>query len=718
MANDSLYNRFPEVKVEVQVPDPRVFINRELSLLEFNDRVFQQGMDPNTPLLERLRFFAIVLSNLDEFFMVRVARLKSCIEAKESSDCPTGMSYREQFQRVSEAAHVLVEKVYSGFRSLTQQLRHAGIRIQQLKSLTPPQRQFVLEKFESEVFPVLTPLAVDPAHPFPLLLNLSLNLLVRLRSLQREGLLALVQVPATLPRLLELPCRRGKQFVLLEEVIAANVDELFRGHEILETGIFRITRDADLELDDEGPEDFIHAVEEELRKRRINEPVRLEVRSSLGTQLTKTLQRHLGLSRADVYRIRGPLDLRGLTSLCDLQDFESLKYSPLPPVILPQLVEQTDLFAVVAARDLLFHHPYDSYESIVDLVLQAGSDPDVLAIKQTFYRTNENSPIARALEAAALSGKQVTVLVELTARFDEERNITWARQLERAGAHVIYGLAGLKTHGKILLVVRREADGIRRYVHLSTGNYNDRTARQYTDIGLLTARHDMGADASGFFNAITGFSDPPTYQQLTMAPFGLRERIISLIERETARAREGQRSFIRAKMNSLLDVPILVALYEASQAGVSIDLCVRGMCVLRPGLPGISENIRVISIVDRFLEHSRVFHFHNGGSDEVYLSSADWMPRNLDKRVELLFPVESTETRKKALQTLDIAFSDNVNAWELRPSGEYIRRRPGPGDETVRSQYALYELAKRQYEQHAREFHFQLRPIESREGRS
>jgi polyphosphate kinase len=441
MANDSLYNRYPEVKVEV--PDPRVFINRELSLLEFNDRVLQQGTDPNTPLLERLRFFAIVLSNLDEFFMVRVARLKSRIETKEPSDCPTGMSYREQFQRVSEAAHVLVEKVYSGFRSLTQQLRHAGIRIQPLKSLKPPQRQFVLEKFEGEVFPVLTPLAVDPAHPFPLLLNLSLNLLVRLRSPQREGLLALVQVPATLPRLLELPCRRAKQFVLLEEVIAANVDQLFRGHEILESGIFRITRDADLELDDEGPEDFIHAVEEELRQRRINEPIRLEVRSSLGTQLTKTLQRHLGLNRADVYRIHGPLDLRGLTSLCDLQDFESLKYSPLPPVILPQLVEQTDLFPVVAARDLLFHHPYDSYESIVDLVLQAGSDPDVLAIKQTFYRTNENSPIARALEAAALSGKQVTVLVELTARFDEERNITWARQLERAGAHVIYGLAGL-----------------------------------------------------------------------------------------------------------------------------------------------------------------------------------------------------------------------------------------------------------------------------------
>ncbi len=713
MANESLSNRFPEAKVET--PDPRIFINRELSLLEFNERVFQEGMDPGTPLLERLRFFSIVLSNLDEFFMVRVARLKSRIEAREPSRCPTGMSHREQFQRVSEAAYALIDRVYRGLRGLLPQLRQAGIKVVPMRSLSPPQKQFVAERFENEIFPVLTPLAVDNAHPFPPLLNLTLNLAVRLRSHQHDNLLAVVQVPSALPRLLELPSRGGRQFVLLEEIIAANVSELFRGHEIIETGTFRITRDADLELDDEGAEDFIHAVEEELRKRRSNEPVRLEIKSSISTQLRRTLQQHLGLSRTDVYRIHGPLDLRGLAPLCDLSGYEALRYPPVSPMPLAQLVEQENIFSVVAQRDLLFHHPYDSYEPIVNFVRQAGADPNVLAIKQTLYRTNEDSPIARALESAAMSGKQVTVLVELTARFDEERNITWARQLEKAGAHVIYGLAGLKTHAKILLVVRKEPEGIRRYVHMSTGNYNDRTARQYTDMGLLTARHEIGADASGFFNAITGFSDPPAYQRLTMAPLGLREKILFLIERETARALEGQRSAIRAKMNSLIDVPIVLALYEASQAGVSIDLCVRGICMLRPGLPGISENIRVISIVDRFLEHSRIFHFHNGGGDEVYLSSADWMPRNLDRRVELLFPVESKEARKKVLQTLDIILGDNVKAWGLQADGRYVRLKPEKGESPVSAQHALYEMARRQYEQQIREFHFQLRPIESSE---
>jgi polyphosphate kinase len=672
-------------------------------------------MDPETPLLERLRFFCIVLSNLDEFFMVRVARLKSRIEGREPSHCPTGMSHREQFQRVSAAAHTLIDQVYRGLRGLLRQLRQAGIKVVPLKSLSPPQKQFVAEKFENEIFPVLTPLAVDNAHSFPPLLNLTLNLAVRLRSHQHDNLLAVVQVPSALPRLLEIPSRKGKQFVLLEEIIAANVKELFRGHQIIETGTFRITRDADLELDDEGAEDFIHAVEEELRKRRSNEPVRLEIKSSISTQLRRTLQQHLGLSRTDVYRVHGPLDLRGLAPLCDLSGYEALRYPPLRPILLPQLIEQEDIFSVVAQQDLLFHHPYDSYEPIVNFVRQAGADSNVLAIKQTLYRTNEDSPVVRALETAALNGKQVTVLVELTARFDEERNITWARQLEKAGAHVIYGLAGLKTHSKILLVVRRDPEGIRRYVHMSTGNYNDRTARQYTDIGLLTARHEIGSDASGCFNAITGFSDPPSYQRLTMAPLGLREKILFLIERETARAREGQRSLIRAKMNALIDVPIILALYEASQAGVSIDLCVRGICVLRPDLPRISENIRVISIVDRFLEHSRIFHFHNGGSNEVYLSSADWMPRNLDRRVELWFPVESKEARKKVLQTLDIIFSDNVKARVLQRDGSYVRRKPEPEEEHIRSQYALYERAKHQYEQQMREFHFQLRPIESRE---
>jgi polyphosphate kinase len=713
MANESLYSRFP---APIETPPPELLINRELSLLEFNRRVWREGMDPETPLLERLRFLSIVLSNLDQFFLVRVARLKTQSLANESSHCPTGISNADLLDAISGKAHDLVNDVYESFAGLVSDLRQAGIALVSLDELDEEAHAVLDEKFESEIFPALTPLAVKQKRPFPLLFNLSLNLAVRLQLRDGGRRLAVVQVPATLPRLIEIHAGKGSQktFVLLEEVVARNVSRLFLGYKVLETRMFRITRDADYELDDEGAENFIHAVEEQLRRRRINEPVRLELQSPASPSLTRLLQKSLRLTDADIYPVRGPLDLRGLLTLCDLPGFDTLRYPLMPPVGMIAPIDRQDLFALAAREDLLFHHPYESFEPVVELVRQASVDSKVLAIKQTLYRTSGDSPIVRALEAAALNGKQVTVLVELTARFDEERNISWARKLETAGAHVIYGLEGFKTHAKILLIVRREPQGIRRYVHLSTGNYNDRTARLYTDMGLLTSREDIGSDASGFFNAITGFSDPPSYQKLAMAPLGLRERIISLIERESVRAREGQQSLIRAKMNSLIDLPLVMALCEAARAGVNIQLCVRGVCMLRPGLPDFSGNLKIFSIIDRFLEHSRIFHFYNGGSDEVYLSSADWMPRNLDRRIELMFPVDCRAARRKVLQALDIIFSDNTKAWDLQTDGSYAKRSPATDEPPIRSQYKLYEAALRQLEQQLQEAHFQLRPIEAR----
>jgi polyphosphate kinase len=554
--------------------------------------------------------------------------------------------------------------------------------------------------FREEVLPALTPLAIDWSRPFPMLANLSLNLAVLLTP-EAEGedpRLAVVQVPGRLPRLARMGAAEGSSYVALEDLIRVGLEDLLPGQSVLDAAVFRIARDSEVELDDEGGRDYLEEVEEEVRKRQRSRVVRLEVEASVGSELLGALTDRIEVAEGDVYRIDGRVDPRGLAALLELPALEDLRDPPLKPLPVPETEGRDDLFALLDERDVLLHHPYDAFDPVTGFVRQAADDPDVLAIKQTLYRTSGDSPVVRALARAAGAGKQVTVVVELLARFDERSNIEWARRLEEAGAHVLYGIRGYKVHSKICLVVRRGPRGIRRYVHLGTGNYNDRTARLYTDFGLLTSDPRIGEDASAFFNALTGYSDPPRMRKLVMAPLGLRERFLELIRRETRRAESGQAAEIRAKMNSLVDEEIIRALYEASGAGVRVRLAVRGICCLRPALKGASEHIEVVSIVDRFLEHSRIFHFRNGGDEEVYLSSADWMPRNLDRRIELLFPVEAPEARLKVLRALDVMFQDNVKSRWLQPDGSYRRKKTARGEEPLRSQIDLYRETKRALE--------------------
>ncbi len=675
--------------------DPELFLSRELSWLEFNGRVLEEAEDGQTPALERLKFATIAASNLDEFVMVRVAALKNAVEEDDSSPDSAGLSPAQQLQMISERAHALVDRLYAALSSaILPALQERGIRIASVDGLEASARAAVQRHFRDEVLPALTPLAIDASRPFPMLASLSLNVAVLLApgEGQTEPRLAVVQVPARLRRLVRLPLE-GAAFALLEDVIRAELKALFPGQQVLETATFRVARDAELDLDDEGGRGFLEAVEEELRKRRKSRVVRLEIEDGAGEQLVARLGERLELAELDVYRVPGLLDVRALFPLVELPALEDLRDPPLKPVATFDEGESERLFEQLDAGDVLLHHPYEAFDPVVAFVSRAAEDPDVLAIKQTLYRTSGESPIVRALARAAENGKQVTVLVELTARFDEQSNIRWARSLEEAGAHVIYGVRGYKTHAKACLVVRRGRDGIRRYVHLGTGNYNERTARVYTDFGLMTADPDVGRDASAFFNALTGYSDPPEMKKLVMAPTRLRDRVLALIQRETRRAGAGENGLIQAKMNSLVDEDIIRALYAASQAGVRIRLNVRGICCLRPGLKGVSETIEVVSIVDRFLEHARIYHFHNGGDEEVYLASADWMPRNLDKRVELLFPVEAAEARAKVLQALEAAFQDNVKARRLQADGSYKRRRPAKGEEPFRMQLQLHREA-------------------------
>ena len=674
---------------------PELYFNRELSWISFNERVLEEAEDQTNPLLERLKFCCIFSSNLDEFFMVRVAGLKHQLERGPTRLCNAGLSPEEQLARISRRVHRLARRQQSLLcEQLLPALREHEIRILGRVELNMEQQSYVERVFEREVFPVLTPIGVDSSHPFPLLLNLSLNLAALVEESDGEPpRLAVVQVPQVLPRLLNLGPERGADFILLEDVVEGFLHRLFPKKRIVDAAVFRITRDAELEFDDEGGHDFLHVVEAELRKRRKNVPVRLEVRKGLSKKLLAALKDKIGVGPRDVYVVDGPIDIRPLMALLGLPGRRELKDAPFPPQTPPELIHQRDLWQFMRQQDLLLHHPYDSFEPVVQLVSEAAADPAVLAIKMTLYRTSGGSPIIQALSRAAENGKQVTVLVELMARFDEEQNVSWARQLEEAGAHVIYGVAGVKTHSKIALVVRREMDGIRRYVHLGTGNYNDRTAKLYTDMGLLTTREEYGADASAFFNTITGIADPPDYRVLTMAPVNLRERFIALIDRERERAKAGQAALIMAKMNSLVDKRIIMALYRASGAGVKIRLNVRGICCLRPGVKRVSENIEVVSIVDRFLEHSRVYCFFNGGQEEVYLSSADWMPRNLDKRIELMFPVDAPGPKQKVIETLKLFFADNVRARRLTPKGNYVRKKAPRGAERVRCQVVLHEQA-------------------------
>ncbi|MGI6172849.1 MAG: RNA degradosome polyphosphate kinase [Christensenellales bacterium] len=674
-------------------PTVEHYVNRELSWLEFNSRVLAEASSLAHPLFERLKFLSIVSSNLDEFFMIRVASLWDQIDAGYNKTDPAGMTPVQQIAAITARVRVMLRKMYEVFRKeILPWLAENGIRVADEKSLTKEQAAFLDEYFEKQVYPVLTPMAVDSTRPFPLILNRSLNLGVLIEEKgEAEPSFATVQVPSGLPRVVWLPDGNVKKFMLLEQVIARNIGRLFAGRKMLCCHAYRITRNADLTLDEEGAEDLLSEIERQLKQRRWGASVRLEIDHRADSRLVNLLETALELEGGDAYPIHGPINLDFLTkNLYSLEGYDHLKDKPYVPRQLP-LEEGESVFGRIRKGDILLYHPYDSFDFVVRLVQQAARDKNVLAIKQTLYRVSGDSPIIAALAEAADAGKQVTVLLELKARFDEENNIHWGRRLERAGAHVIYGMAGLKTHSKITLIVRKEEAGIRRYVHLGTGNYNDVTARIYTDHGLLTCNAQIGEDATNFFNMLTGLSELPEMHHLVSAPRDLRNRFMELIERETQNAEKGEKAEIFAKMNSLVDPDIIAALYRASRAGVRIRLIVRGICCLRPNMQGVSDNIRVRSIVGRYLEHSRIFLFHNGGKAETYLSSADWMPRNLDRRVELLFPVLSEELSRQLRELLLLQWSDNTQSSDMRQDGGYVRLTPGEG-EPINSQEALMRM--------------------------
>ena len=677
--------------------DPALYLNRELSWLAFNERVLEEAADDSVPLLERLKFAAIASSNLDEFFMVRVAGLMREVWEDDTTPDLAGLSPAQQLPLVRERARQLMQaipRLIDG--ELRPALKRHGIAVQGWADLPAAEQGRLTAYFREAIEPVLTPLAIDVSRPFPLLASLSLNLALVLEPVREGGdpRLAIVQVPPGLARLVRLADAKTTSFVLLEDIIRAHLPLLFQGQAIREAAVVRLSRDAELELDDEGGRSQLEMVEREIRRRRRSDVIRLEIEASASPGLVTMLTQQLDLDQDDVFALPAPLDWRLLWGLVELPGFETLRDPPLQPVDV-LAGDDRDLLTVLEERDLLLHHPYDSFDPVPALLARAADDADVLAIKQTLYRASPGSPLVQSLLRAAERGKQVTVLVELTARFDEERNIQWARALEAAGAHVIYGVRGYKTHAKMCLIVRRCPDGVRRYLHLGTGNYNERTARVYTDFGLMTTSRELCADASAVFNAITGYSDPPRLAKLSLAPTGLRRRFVKLIDRERKRAEAGLPAEIVAKMNSLTDGQIIEALYAASRAGVKVRLNVRGMCALRPGVAGVSEHIEVISIVDRFLEHARVYYFHNGGDDEVYLASADWMTRNLDKRIELMFPVEQESHRKTVLAALRAMFRDNVKARRLGPDGVYTRVKPAKGEAPYRAQHALQEDARR-----------------------
>ena len=680
---------------------PNLYINRELSWLEFNHRVLEEAFDETVPLLERLKFLGIVAGNLDEFFMVRVAGIKRQIEAEAVEPTPDGMSPREQDEAISRRVHKMLDRQHSVFaKTVRPALAKAGIVFARLEDLDDGQRQFVERFFRDEVYPILTPMAVDPGHPFPVLLNTNLYIAAVLepgagRRL-RGSRLAFVQVPEVLGRFVEVPTQpRGLTYVFLEDVVRGNVAAIFEGYEVRAAYPLRVTRDGDLTVDEEGAEDLLKAIEFQLKRRPRGAAVRLEVETGLPAALLAQLMKILNLTGRDVYFIDGPISMKPFIRLAHEIDRPDLKDPLLPPVAPAAPASNGAIFRRIARGDVLVHHPYESFDTVVAFLDAAAADPDVLAIKQTLYRTTGDSPIVNALARAAQAGKEVTALVELKARFDEETNIEWAKTLEEAGANVIYGLMGLKTHCKAALVVRREPGGIRRYVHLSTGNYNEITARVYTDLGLFTADEDFGTDASALFNVITGYSEPARMRKFDIAPIGLRERLVRLICRERDKARAGLSARIIAKMNSLVDQTVIDALYDASRAGVKIDLLVRGICCLRPAVKGTSSNIRVTSIVDRFLEHGRIFYFHNGGQEEYYLSSADWMPRNLDRRIEVMWPVQDAALKKTVREILDVELADTVKARMLLSDGTYRRVR---GKKRLRSQEELYRRARKKSE--------------------
>lgn len=677
---------------KLDLTKPEYFYNRELSWLKFNLRVLKEAMVKDTPLLERLKFIAISASNLDEFFMVRVAGLWSNFDSGVEKRDASGMSVHEQLVAISQAAHEQVRTQTKSLIALMAEMDAVKLHFRRVKDLSELGKDWLEEYYREVVFPVLTPMAVDASRPFPFLANKTLNLAVELIKADGEHSMGLIQVPSVLDRIVEVEPEGKRTFVFLEDIIASHCHDLFKGCHILDMVSFRVTRDSDLDLEEDDSVDLMKEVEESLRKRKRGAAVRLEIFKTNNNRIKKFLEENLDVTEMEVYEINGPLDPTCFFKFIGMKGMWPWLYEPFVPQRPLELPDDSDLFAAIRANDILLHHPYESFDPVVKLVSDAADDPQVLAIKQTLYRVSGNSPIVAALARAAENGKQVTVLVELKARFDEENNILWARRLEKAGCHVIYGLVGLKTHAKIILIVRKEDNGIKRYLHLGTGNYNDSTAKLYTDLGLMTANDEFGSDASAFFNLLSGYSEPPVWNKLVMAPLGLREKIYALIDNEIAMVRAGREGHIIAKMNSLIDQPVIQKLYEASAEGVHIDLIVRGICGLRTGIEGISDNITVRSIVGRQLEHSRIFWFANGGEEQLYLSSADWMPRNLNDRVELFFPVETEEHIRRIKALLDLYLRDNVGAHMMQSNGTYRRVRNKL--EPVSAQSTLYEMAQ------------------------
>jgi polyphosphate kinase len=688
----------PPIALAPPLDDPSLYYSRELSWLEFNDRVLEEAFDESNPLLERLKFVAINGTNLDEYFMIRVAALKQQIAAEVHKRSNDGRLPAEQLHAISERLRPSLERFAKLLHGdLLPALEREGIVIRRYDDLDATARASLEKLFQERVFPVLTPLAVDQGHPFPYISNLSLSLGVELFESTPDGPVAhfaRVKVPPSLSRFIAIDAPEGAHhFVMLEDVIAHNLGVLFSGLEIGASYCFRVTRDADLDLQEDEADDLLVAIESELRRRRFGEPVRLEVDSAMPEHLRAMLLEALSLQPVDLYAVDAMLGTSDLWALVGI-DRPDLHDAPFTPAIPKRLVGEADIFAAIREGDILLHHPYDSFDPVVQFLKAAANDPQVLAIKQTLYRTSGNSPIVNALVEAAEEGKQVATLIELKARFDEENNIHWARNLERVGAHVVYGFPGLKVHAKVILVVRDEPDGIRRYMHFGTGNYNDKTAKIYTDLSLFTCNAELGADVTHLFNRLTGFSKANRYNRLLVAPTNMRQGFYDLIEREADHARNGRPAGITAKFNAISDARMVQALYAASQAGVNIELIVRGMCELRPGLPGVSDRIRVRSIVGRFLEHSRIFSFVNGGENEIYIGSADWMGRNLDRRVETIVPVLDPALRAEIAQTLEMLDRDNAKTRFLRSDGTYSRRVPAEGEERFCAHEALLEAAK------------------------
>ncbi|MBE5902748.1 MULTISPECIES: RNA degradosome polyphosphate kinase [Pseudobutyrivibrio] len=700
------------MKTKVNISDFKNFDNRELSWLKFEQRVLNEATNKELPILERLKFVSITSSNLDEFFMVRVASLKDMEHAGYTKPDIAGMTPTEQLVLINEKTRELVDFQYSTFsRSLMPILKEKGILIyDKYEDLNAEQLKYVDSFFMSQVYPVLTPMAFDASRPFPLIRNKSLNIAALIEK-KKDALVAgsnnddvefaTVQVPSVLPRFISLPSDEGKHdcFILLEQIIERNMDKLFLNYNVVAASPYRIMRNADFSIDEEGAEDLLREIEKQIKSRQWGEVIRLEVESSINKKLLAILKKNLGVNEIDIYKIKGPIDLTFLMKLYGIEGHSELRSPSFKPQDNPRLKPGEKIFDEIKKGDILLHHPYETFDPVVDFIAQAAFDPQVLAIKQTLYRVSGNSPIIASLAHAAENGKQVTVLVELKARFDEENNIIWAKKLEKAGCHVIYGLVGLKTHCKIALVVRREEDGIKRYVHLGTGNYNDSTAKLYTDCGMLTCQDSYGEDATAVFNMLSGYSEPAAWNKLVVAPLWLRDTFVALINREIAHAKDGKEAAIIAKMNSLCDKEIIEKLYEASNAGVKIQLIVRGICCLKTGIPGVSENIKVTSIVGTYLEHARIFYFYNNGAENIYMGSADWMPRNLDRRVEIIFPVEDQVLKAKVKHILDVQLADTLKAYEMTDEANYVKVKPQRGKKPVGAQDTFCKEAKKSNEQ-------------------